>query len=143
MDKDGEVIKAHPDLLIVGDMNPNYKGTRPMNQAWADRFRHVLDFPYDNSIEKRLIPNKAILDMASQLRDRFDKEELSTPISTRALVGFQDNLDSLGIDYAMYAYLNTFGHEKERASVKLVLETYRENILPTKLSAVHTDSEAI
>lgn len=143
MDKDGEVIKAHPDLLIVGDMNPGYKGTRPMNQAWADRFRHVLDFPYDNAIEKRLIPNKAILDMASQLRDRFDKEELSTPISTRALVGFQDNLDSLGIDYAMYAYLNTFGHEKERASVKLVLETYRENILPTKLSAVHTDSEAI
>ena len=128
MDKDGEVIKAHPDLLVIADMNPNYRGTRPMNQAWADRFSVNLEFPYDDSIEKRLIPNKVLLEIAKSLRDRFDKEELSTPISTRSLVAFTRNMDSFGLDFALYSYLNTFTNETEKASVKMVFDTYRDNL---------------
>lgn len=128
LDKDGEVIKAHPNLLIVGDMNPNYRGTRPLNQAWADRFRHVLDYPYDKTIEQRLIGNKAILEMAEQLRERFDKQELTTPISTRSLVGLMENIKSLGMEYAVYSYLNTFPAGTQREAVKVVIDTFSANI---------------
>jgi nitric oxide reductase NorQ protein len=128
MDKDGEVVKAHKDLLIVADMNPNYRGTRPLTQAWADRYVDVLEFPYDPTIEQSLIPSKSLLDMASQLRDRFEQDEIRTPISTRGLVGFVKNFEELGIDYAIYSYLNKFGAD-EQAGVGLVIDTYKQNIL--------------
>jgi nitric oxide reductase NorQ protein len=126
-DKDGEVIKAHPELLILGDMNPNYRGTRPLNQAWADRFSMVLEFPYDPSIEAKLITNKAVLDMAAKLRQQFDNDELETPVSTRGLCAFMFNMDTLGYDFAVYSYLNKFASHEQQA-VKLVFDTYSENI---------------
>lgn len=141
LDKDGEVVKAHPNLLIVGDMNPNYRGTRPLSQAWADRFRHVLDYPYDRTIEQRLIGNNAVLDMAEQLRERFDKGELTTPISTRALVGFMENVKSLGMDYAVYSYLNTFPAGTQREAVKVVIDTHASNIAGRM--KLNTVSEAV
>jgi hypothetical protein len=129
MDKDGEVVRAANNLLIVGDMNPNYRGTRQMNQAWKDRFsQHSIEFPYDPAIEAKLIPNKGLLDMANQLRLRFDKEEISTPISTRSLVAFHKNTLTLGLDYAIYAYLNLFSDLTERNAVSLVIESQKSNI---------------
>jgi len=127
MDKDGEVIKAHKDLLIIADMNPAYRGTRELNEAFSDRFAHQLYFPYDADIEKELIPNKAIRDMAGQLRDRFEQDEITTPISTRSLVAFQKNITNLGIDYAIYSYINTFPM-LEQAPIQLVVDTYKANI---------------
>lgn len=129
MDKDGEVVRAGDNLLIVGDMNPNYRGTRQMNQAWNDRFsQHQLVFEYDPTIEGKLIKNKALLDMAHQLRARFEKDEISTPISTRSLVAFDKNMQTLGLDYAIYSYLNMF-QDIERSAVSLVVETHKANIV--------------
>lgn len=135
-DKDGEVVKAHPDLLIVADGNLGYRGTRELSQAFNDRFTHHLDFPYDPDIEGKLIKSKAILEMANSLRDRFEEEEIQTPISTRSLVALMGNINSLGIDYGIYAYLNLFPM-REQASVKLVIDTYRYNI-EEELGLVHT-----
>lgn len=130
MDKDGEVIRAGNNLLIVGDMNPNtaqYRGTRQLSSALADRFAHRITFDYDQAIERKLIPNSALLEMAQQLRARFDKEELVTPISTRSLVAFYRNMAVLGFDYAKYSYLNSFS-DVERPSVAMVIETHESNI---------------
>ena len=127
----GEVIKAHKDLLIIADMNPDYRGTRPMNQAWHDRFMkgHILEFPYDKSIEAKLVKSKALLEMAEALRSRYELEEINTPISTRALVGFITNVKNLGLDYAIYSYLNGFDEKSgERGAVKIVMETYKSRI---------------
>ena len=127
MDKDGEMVKAAPNLLIIADMNPGYRGTKPLNEAEKDRYAHKLDFPYDKSIESKLIPSKSLLDLAANLRVSFDKEELMTPISTRALAAFVANTHSLGLDYAIYSYLNGF-HESERNAVGLAIETRKANI---------------
>lgn len=124
----GEVIKAHPDLLIVGDHNPDYRGSRPMNQAWKDRFAHKWEFEYDITIERKLIKNAGLLDVATKLRDSAEKGELDTPVSTRSLVAFVKNYEALGIDYALECYLNGFS-DTEREGVKLVLDTARVNIL--------------
>ena len=128
MENGGEVIKAHPDLLIVADMNPDYRGTRPLNQALADRFPERLVFPYDNAIEQKLLGSKALLDMANQLRTEFDKGTISTPISTRNLVAFADNAKALGMEFATYCYINSFEGDEERSAVRLLLTTHRDNI---------------
>jgi hypothetical protein len=128
MENGGEIIRAHPDLLIVADMNPNYRGTRPLNQAFADRFGERLDFPYDKAIETKVLKNRAIIEMANQLRDEYDKRNLSTPVSTRSLVAFLENAKQFGMDFATYSYVNTFNGETERNSVRLVVNTHRDNI---------------
>jgi len=127
MDKDGEVVKAHPNLIVIADHNPNYRGTRPLNQAFSDRFGIQLDFPYDPTIEAKLIKNKSILDMATKLRAKFDEEVITTPISTRTLVQFIKNAEGLGLDFAMMSYANSF-QSHERSAIEAILATYRDNI---------------
>jgi hypothetical protein len=128
MENGGEVIKAHPNLLIIGDMNPDYRGTRPLNQALADRFSIRLSFPYDKPIEQKLLKNRALVEMANQLRDEFNKGTLVTPISTRSLVAFVTNAKAFGMEFATYNYINSFEGDEERSAVRLVVNTHRDNI---------------
>lgn len=129
MGNNGEIIHAHKDLLIVADMNPQYRGTRPMNEAFKDRWAHKLEFDYDPKIERSLIKSKAMLDMAGALRESHDKREIQTPISTRSLVTFAKNIGKLGIEYAIYSFLNSFGDLKERNAVRMIVDnTYKANI---------------
>ena len=128
MENGGEVIRAHKDLIIIADMNPDYRGTRPLNQALADRFAVRLSFPYDKPIEQKLLGNKALVDMANQLRDEFNKGTLLTPVSTRALVAFVKHAKQFGMDFATYTYVNSFEGDEERSAVRLVINTHRDNI---------------
>jgi MoxR-like ATPase len=127
LENGGEVIKAHPDLLIIGDMNAGYRGTQELNQAFSDRFGIKLEVPYDRVIENKVVGNKALLTLADQLREQYDKEELSTPISTRSLVAFMDNAKAFGVDFAITSFINAFNKD-ERSGVRLALETHKHNI---------------
>ena len=125
-DKDGEVIQAHPDLLILATMNPEYRGTQPLNEALNDRF-YKLQFPYDMSIEKKLVRNSAVLDMANKLRARFEVDEIRTPISTRSLVAFMDALESFDLDFAAHTFVNNFP-AGEQGIIQQTLDTFKANI---------------
>lgn len=127
LENGGEVIKAHPDLLIIGDMNAGYRGTQELNQAFSDRFGIKLEVPYDRVIENKVVGNKALLALADQLREQYDKEELSTPISTRSLVAFMDNAKAFGVDFAITSFINAFNKD-ERSGVRLAFETHKHNI---------------
>lgn len=145
LENGGEIIEAHPSLLIVGDHNPNYRGSRPMNQAWKDRFHHKLEFPYDKSIERKLINNPALLEVAEKLRAMADKGEIDTPISTRSLVAFVNNVKNLSLDYAINCYVNGF-LDDEREAVRMTLNTAKFNIgagfgIQIDTSAIQQDEE--
>ena len=127
LENGGEVIKAHPNLLIVADMNAGYKGTQELNQAFNDRFGIKLEFPYDRAIENKVIVNKAVLTLADQLREQYNKEELTTPISTRSLVSFMDNAKRFGVEFAIMSFVNGFNKD-ERAGVRLACDTHKDNI---------------
>ena len=128
LENGGEVIKAHKDLLIVADMNLGYKGTQDLNQAFNDRFGIKLEFPYDRAIENKIVGNRALLLLADQLREQYSKEELTTPISTRSLVAFMDNMRNFDIDFAIMSFVNGFNKD-ERAGVRLACDTHKDNIL--------------
>ena len=127
LENGGEVIKAHPDLVVIGDHNPNYRGSRPMNQAWKDRFAHKWDFEYDKAIEKKLIGNATLLEVANQLREQHERGEIDTPISTRGLEAFVKNTRNVSLDYAITTYLNSFADD-EREAVQLVFDTAKAGI---------------
>jgi hypothetical protein len=98
-----------------------------MNQAWKDRFAHKWDFEYDKAIEKKLIGNTSLLEVAKLLRDQFERGEIDTPISTRGLEMFVKNVRNVNLDYATETYLNSFADD-EREAVKLVFDTAKVGI---------------
>ena len=108
-------------------MNAGYRGTHELSQANNDRWKVKLEFPYDKKIESKLIKSKSLLDLAHKLRDQYDREEISTPISTRGLVAFQKNASGLGLNLAIASYVNGFDKD-ERSAVRMSIETMKVNI---------------
>lgn len=128
LDHKGEIVQAHPDTLIVADMNPDYEGTRRLNKAFRNRFAHQLVWDYDPAVEAQLVKAPALLTMATDLRLQHKKQALSTPTTTNALMEFELNVTDLGIDYAMVNFANRYT-EQERSAVLTVCKTYRDSIM--------------
>jgi len=122
-------IKAHPSVFIVADYNPNYSGTRPINEALLNRFAIKMAWDYDPKVEKQLIASASLLELATKLRERSAVGDINTPISTNALMEVEELAwdDSLGFDFACDNFVNSFDLE-ERKVVKEVLEVFSARI---------------
>lgn len=127
LEHEGEVITAHPNLLIAMCYNDGYKGTSKFNEAFADRFWVKLNFEYDTNIEKKFIPSATLLDLAKSMRDDAIAGVYETPVSTRLLKQFVDLAQNLSYDFAVDNFVNSF-RDDERSSVKLLLDSQRHNI---------------
>jgi hypothetical protein len=132
MENGNEVIKAHDNLLIIADMNPNYRGTQLLNEAWKDRFEIKLNFDYDRKIEEKILKSESLLELAYGMRSRSrgasnysntDSTAIfDTPVSTRILKTFEKLATELSFDFACEVFINNFD-ENERPAVKMLLES--------------------
>ena len=123
LDHEGEIVKASEDLLIVSAMNPDYEGTRPLNEALKNRFAYQVGFDYEKAVEEQLVTAlPTLLVIADQLRESHKAGDLTTPISTNRLMEFEDiSLDPmLGLDFAKHNFVAAFDPE-EQPSVLQVL----------------------
>jgi hypothetical protein len=122
-------IRAHELCQVVAAYNPNYHGTRPLNQAFKNRFAIKIDFPYDRVVEEKLVLSKALLNFADSLRLNFDVGDITTPISTNMLMEFEQfaHNDALGFDFAVANFIGTFTPE-EQTVVREVLVLEANNI---------------
>lgn len=52
----GEIVRRHPDCVIVGTTNIDLEGCRRMNQAWQDRCQLIIDMdePADGELIERI-----------------------------------------------------------------------------------------
>lgn len=118
----GEVVRASAALLIVATMNPGYDGTARLNQAFARRFAGAVGWSivwgYDPAVEAALVPSESLRDFAASVRDL---PEVRTDLSTDALVGFVENVDLVGADFAAARLVAGFS-EAERGGVSRALE---------------------
>lgn len=121
LDKDSEVIHAHPNFFLITTLNPDYEGTKPLNEAFKDRFKVKLWFDYNAKIEEKLVEDKDILHLAEKLRLMKNKGEIATPISTRLLIYYKENCKTYGDNLALEIFLNNF-EAYEREPIKNVLE---------------------
>jgi hypothetical protein len=119
--KDGEVIKAHPDFWFVATMNPDYEGTKPLNQALQDRFL-IMKFDYDTNVEKKLIKNHKLLTFADKIRKLYRAGEITNSLSTRALLDFEYFTTLLGDDIAEEICLFNKYRPEEIKPIKEVFE---------------------
>lgn len=115
-------IKAHDDCFIVGAYNPNYHGTRPLNEAFKNRFAFQIDFPYSEEVELQLVESDVLRGLAGRLRQEVELGNLTTPISTNLLIEFEEIAldENLGFDFALTNLLNRFPAD-ERFAVQEVL----------------------
>jgi MoxR-like ATPase len=115
--KDGEVIELHPDTWIVATMNPpDYNGVSDMNQAFDNRFQCRILYEYDEGVEKVLIRHERLLRLARTLRLSRD---ITTPVSTRGLMAYMENLRTFGLDAAKDMFLAGFKPTERRAVLHL------------------------
>lgn len=132
-----EVINGNSNLLLIGAYNAGYRGTRPLNEAFHDRFATKLVFEYDKKIERQLIPSKSLLDLADKMRADSVTGLYETPISLRLLKNFVWHATSFNYEFAVSSFLNSFT-EEERPSVKLLMEAYSSNISSELNASVNT-----
>ncbi len=83
----GEVIKRHPDTIIIFTTNVNYSGCRAMNQSVVDRSNMVLDIQepsmevmIDRAMAMSGNTDKAMVTEMAKVIDAIDKEMLATGI---------------------------------------------------------------
>jgi MoxR-like ATPase len=118
-----EVIKVHPECLIIADQNTGlgYTGTSKQDTALIDRFSIKLEFKYDTAIESKFIKSPALLEFASNIREASElNDEFSTPMSTRVLQNFQAQATSLNFAFAVHALLNNYPKsDGERDAIKM------------------------
>ena len=122
-------LSAHADCQVVAAYNPNYHGTRPLNQAFKNRFAIKLDFPYSHDVEKELVASPALLTFADSLRLHFDVGDLTTPVSTNMLMEFEQftHNEVLGFDFAIENFIGAFTPE-EQLVIREVLKLEVNNI---------------
>lgn len=122
-------VKAHPDTFILADYNPGYQGTRPLNQAFRNRFAFKMDWGYNHDVESQLANSPSLLELVESLRLRAEVGDISTPISTNMMMEFEDFAydDALGMDFAILNFVNAFEPD-ERTAVTELLNLYRSRI---------------
>jgi len=113
--KGREVVRAHPNFMIIGTMNPDYRGTKPLNEAFRDRFHLPLEIEYDDKVEKKLGLDAKIRELAGKLRKMFRAGELDAPCSTRLLLDYTRNKTIFGPGVAKTSFLTRFSRGDQTA----------------------------
>lgn len=109
-----EVINLHDESQIIGTYNPDYEGTKPLNEAFNNRFSIQLEFAYDPEIEKKLVTGiPVLLDLATRLRGAQENQDIDTPVGPNLLLEFEQIAWELSIDAALGNFIRRFkAHER-------------------------------
>lgn len=136
---DGEIVRAHLGteadkpcwcdlkpaecnkrrVLVIMDLNPNYRGTQELNAAFLNRFRYKIPWNYDAEVEEQLVHSPALRELTRKLRDM--ESEIRTPVSTNMQMEFVETaLDKeLGIEFAIQNFASAFRTDERSAVVRL------------------------
>ena len=122
--KDGqfmpEVTTSHPDLWVISTMNENYVGMGKQNEAFVNRFEHVV-WDYDPAVEQTLVKSAAIRLLGDALRTARERNSVRTPVGTAALVRCVRNVKVFGAVRGLRLLTNMF-NAQERPIVESIIE---------------------
>lgn len=136
-EKDGEVVKPHPNFRLFATMNPSgkYAGTKELNKALLSRFPIILqlDFPnpkeetkilnlYVKKIDEKIIPT--LIKMANDLRLSYKKDEIEYVCSTRDLINCVKIAQDKGITEALTLTIINRCQEEDVKAVKTIVSLY-------------------
>lgn len=125
----GETVNAHSNFLVVAAFNPDYEGTRPLNEAFRNRWAFQMRMDYDEEIENQLVSHTSLMVIAAKLRDRHEAGDLRTPVATNMMMEFEDIAESLSFDFAIDNFISRFSIA-EQPIVTEVLEMFMDRLEP-------------
>jgi len=127
-----QVIKVHPECIIIADQNTGngYTGTSKQDAALIDRFNIKLEFDYDTQIEQKFIPSETLLEFATAIRVASNmSDQFSIPMSTRILKNFVAQARGLGFEFAVNSLLANYpAMEGEREALKMRFDSNMDKI---------------
>lgn len=108
-------------VLIVADMNPQYRGTMELNAAFKNRWEFVLPWGYDDTVEEKLVASPTLRDVVAQLRAMIGTE-LVTPISTNMMMEFEKFAlnPALGLEFSIQNFKNAFELQEQDAVYRVL-----------------------
>lgn len=121
-----EIVRAHPRFMFIGTMNPDYAGTRELNEAFEDRFHVSLEIDYNDDVEDKLIKDKRLLKLARAIRTNHKgvtDDRLTKTVSTRAMMAHEDNVRLHGEEVAKSVFVNRWRGE-DKAAVEKVYDAH-------------------
>jgi hypothetical protein len=138
-----EVVKAHPDLWVVGTYNEGYRGMGDMNESFINRFRHI-PWGYDEKVERKLVPSGAVRLLGECIRKAraTNQHGLRTPVGTKALQRLSEDIESLGIEIGLEVFIGMF-KGSEQAAVKEIIDgrSIRLSLEQEAMAAAEQDAE--
>ena len=132
---EGEVIRPHQPncwcdldydecesmwLLIIADMNPQYRGTMDLNAAFKNRFPIKVNWGYERAVESKLVRYATLLNIASDLRAQVGVD-LRTPVATNMLMDFERIAEDITLEFAVGNFLAAF-EPSEQGAVKNIFD---------------------
>lgn len=107
-------------LLVIADMNPNYRGTQELNAAFKNRYGIKVKWDYDEEVEKKLVPSATLLSVVKDIRAA--KQEVRTPVSTNMMMELLDFAKDprLGLEFAIANFVNAFPTGEANSVAKLL-----------------------
>ena len=120
--KDGERLYAHEKFWLCATCNPDYQGTRQVNEALRDRFAVQIKLAPDAKVEKEIFTNKHVARLVKELRKPAAQAKFGF-ISTRQLLFLQDNIKRFGSRFASHSFVNAIGGDSaQQQAAKMLLE---------------------
>lgn len=116
-----EIVHADKNLWILSSWNPGYAGMSKTNEAFANRFK-LLEWNYDEDVEKKLIKSPAIRLLGQALRNARAQRSIVTPVGTRALQLLEGDLVHLGVDFSLWAFMGQFVSQNEKIVVSEIIK---------------------
>lgn len=115
-------------VLVIMDLNPNYRGTIELNAAFLNRFDFKIPWGYDTAVEEKLVNFPTVREIARKLREMYGTE-VQTPVSTNMLMEFEEFATNpeLGTTFATLNFVAAFRSD-EQDSVRRMIELEDENI---------------
>jgi hypothetical protein len=115
-----EVTSASLDLWIIGTYNESYAGMGKLNEAFINRFEHVV-WGYNGDVEIKLIKSSTLRLLGDALRTARDRNSIRTPIGTAALIRCERNVKMFGPVVGLNILVSMFGPQ-ERPIVESIIE---------------------
>lgn len=138
-DKDGEVVRAHPDFWCIANYNEGYAGTMELNDALLRRFPVKFSWGYSTEVEDKLVTNNAVRLVATKLRD---SGEVRKDVGTADLKEFCSMIELFGEEIACQSFIDGFDRGEREAVGQIVRAEFSSVTAAHKKAAEQAAVEA-
>lgn len=131
--KDGFVVYATGNTGGKGDLDGVYTGTEVQNTAFLDRFAFKINMNYlelDKEVTMLMqrfpgFKKKSVaclVKFATDIREGFLRHELTMPLSTRRLVGFFEEVSTMGTQLAFKCMIMNWFDTSDQSLVEQIAD---------------------